>query len=177
MIRIRPYKPCDAGTIVSWCRDEKTFRLWGGPRFGSFPISEETMNRKYFQENGDCTEKDNFYPVTALEGGKPAGHFIIRYLDGDPSLLRFGWVIVDAERRGQRVGQRMLRQGLRYAFGILQARKVTIGVYETNLPALRCYLSAGFRRADPAKDSFEILDGRRTRILELEIGRDEFEKT
>lgn len=47
MIRLRPYKHCDAKRIVSRCKDEKTFMLWGGDHFGTFPISEDIMNQKY----------------------------------------------------------------------------------------------------------------------------------
>ena len=28
MLRIRPYKPSDAETVLSWCRDEKSFYQW-----------------------------------------------------------------------------------------------------------------------------------------------------
>lgn len=28
MLRLRPYKNCDAKTIVTWCKDEISFRKW-----------------------------------------------------------------------------------------------------------------------------------------------------
>ncbi len=28
MIRVRPYKDTDADTILSWCKDEKSFYQW-----------------------------------------------------------------------------------------------------------------------------------------------------
>ena len=48
MLRLRPYKPGDAGTILAWCRDETAFRKWTGDRYASFPITEADMNEKYF---------------------------------------------------------------------------------------------------------------------------------
>ena len=176
MIRLRPYKPCDAKSIVSWCKDEKTFLLWGGDHFGTFPISEEIMNRKYFQNNGDCIEEDNFYPVTAFDDEGIIGHFIMRYLHGDNRILRFGWVIVDDAKRGQKYGQRMLRLGLKYAFEILQVDKVTIGVFEQNASAYRCYLSAGFHQSPEQPESFEEILGEKWKIIELEISKEEFLK-
>ena len=65
MLRLRPYKKCDAREIVSWCKDEKTFLQWGGEHFGKFPIDEYVMNSKYYDNNGDCSETDNFYPKAA----------------------------------------------------------------------------------------------------------------
>ena len=47
--------------------------MWGGERFGNFPVSEDIINRKYFDNNGDCSEEDNFYPITALEDNRAVG--------------------------------------------------------------------------------------------------------
>ena len=68
----------------------------------------------------------------------------MRYLNGNNRLLRFGWVIVDDARRGKGYGTKMLQAGLKYAFDILGAAQVTIGVYENNEPAHECYQKAGF---------------------------------
>ena len=175
MIRLRPYKPCDAKSIVSWCKDEKTFLLWGGDHFGTFPISKEIMNRKYFNDNGDCTEEDNFYPVTAFDDDGIVGHFIMRYLHGDSRILRFGWVIVDDAKRGHKYGQRMLTLGLKYAFEIMQVDKVTLGVFEENAAAYQCYLSTGFHQPPEKPESFEDILGEKWKIIELEISKEEFQ--
>lgn len=154
----------------------KTFLLWGGERFGTFPISEDIMNHKYFNDNGDCGEKDNFYPVTAFDDDGVVGHFIMRYLHGDNRILRFGWVIVDDAKRGCKYGQKMLKLGLKYAFEIMQVDKVTIGVFENNASAYQCYLSTGFRKSKDMEDSFEDIQGEKWKIIELEMSKEEFLK-
>lgn len=174
MIRLRPYKSCDAKSIVSWLNDEKTFLFWGGDRIGAFPLSEDALNHKYFNDNGDCSEDDNFYPVTALDDIGIVGHFIIRYTDSNQKNIRFGWVIVDNNKRGHKYGQLMLKSGLKYAFEIMQADKVTIGVFENNIKAYKCYLSCGFHRAAGAKDSFKDILGEPCKIIELEILKEEY---
>lgn len=174
MIRLRPFKPCDAETVVSWCKDEKTFLFWGGLRFGSFPLSADVMNQKYFAHNGDCGERDNFYPLTAFDESGVVGHFILRYLGGDNTILRFGWVIVDDSKRGQKIGQKMLALGLKYAFEIMRAATVTIGVIEQNTQAYQCYRAVGFRKSESLPDSFVELNGERCRIVELEITKEEY---
>lgn len=60
MLRLRPYKPSDAKTIVSWIKNERTLRLWSSDRFVTFTLSAEVLNHKYIEENGDCSEPDNF---------------------------------------------------------------------------------------------------------------------
>ena len=145
MLRLRPYKPCDAKTIEKWIQDRDVFMKWGGDRFGEFPVSAQDINEKYTLHNGDCAEEDNFYPWIALDDeNHVVGHFIMRYLNGNKRLLRFGWVIVDDARRGKGYGTEMLQTGLKYAFDILGAAQVTIGVYENNEPAHKCYQKAGF---------------------------------
>ncbi|MBR1441007.1 MAG: GNAT family N-acetyltransferase, partial [Lachnospiraceae bacterium] len=47
--------------------------------------------------------------------------------------------------RGSGYGTQMLSLGLKYAFEILGVSKVTIGVFENNEPAHKCYQKLGFR--------------------------------
>ena len=168
MLRLRQYKPCDAKSIISWFKDEKTFLLWGGERFGNYPITEEIMNNKYLCNNGDCEEEDNFYPWTATdEEGNAVGHFIMRYINGDKSIIRFGWVILDDKIRGKGYGKQMLLAGLKYAFEIYKAEEVTIGVFQNNNPAHYCYKSVGF------KDK-EIVKGDYCNIIEMKITKEDY---
>ena len=99
-MRLRPYKPCDAAKLIEWSSDKKTFELWGGHIIGDYPITEDILNDVYFNHHGRCAEPDNFYPMTAFDETGMLGHFIMRYINGDNKLLRFGWVIVDASKRG-----------------------------------------------------------------------------
>ena len=102
MLRLRPYKSCDSKHIADWIKNEETFVKWGGERFGSYPINAKIIDDKYRLNNGDCVEEDNFYPMTAFDDSGVVGHFIMRYINGNNKILRFGWVIVDdAARRIQ----------------------------------------------------------------------------
>ncbi len=174
MLRLRPYKKTDAKTIEKWIKDESVFRLWGGERFGNFPIDAEIINEKYYSDNGDCIEDDNFFPMTAFDENGIVGHFIMRYTGGDNIILRFGWVIIDSSRRGGGLGKEMLKLGLRYAFDIYGARKVTIGVYENNTPAYKCYCSVGFRQISEQSASGLNSDNSDQRVIELEMTEEEY---
>lgn len=172
MLRLRPYKSCDAEEITGWLTDEDVFYKWSGGRFGSFPVCAKDLDDKYILHNGDCAEQDNFYPVTAFDDSGVVGHFIMRYIHGDKRILRFGWVIVDAAKRGKSYGSRMLKQGLKYAFEILGAEKVTIGVFENNLSAYRCYKAVGFQEAFMEKEETAEIKGEKWKIIELEITKE-----
>lgn len=167
MLKLRPYKPCDAAVILSWVKDEETFRKWVTDRYPNYPITPADMNEKYFAHNGDCLEPDNFYPLTACDGHGPAGHMILRYTA--PDTIRFGFVIVDDARRGQGIGRQMLAMAIRYTVEFLGAKKITIGVLDNNPGALRCYLAAGFREVPQAKPVYYELLGQRVKCIELEM--------
>lgn len=169
MLRLRPYKKCDAKTILTWCRDEVSFRKWTFNRYDSYPITEEDMNKKYFDCNGDCDELDNFYPMTAFHGQDLVGHLIMRFIDTEKKILRFGFVIVDDSKRGMGYGKAMIQLALQYAFEILKVEKVTIGVFENNLPAYRCYKSVGFKDVNITEKEMHEICGEMWSILELEI--------
>lgn len=170
MLKLRPYKSCDAQAIAKWVQDRDVFVKWGGERFGDHPVSAETIDQKYRQENGDCAEPDNFYPWTAFDGDRIVGHFIMRYINGDKKLLRFGWVVVDSTARGRGYGAEMLRLGLRYAFDFLGAEKVGIGVFKNNAPAHKCYQKVGFADVGVTKDGA-------WEIIEMEIGKEDHLRT
>ncbi|MBQ8826470.1 MAG: GNAT family N-acetyltransferase [Oscillospiraceae bacterium] len=168
MLRLRTYKACDAETIVSWCKDEESFRRWTSDRYDHFPITAEDMNEKYIDSNGDCTEADNFYPMTAFDENGIVGSLILRYTDEKKKVLRIGFVIVDDSKRGMGYGKEMVRLAVKYAFEIFKAEKVTLGVFENNMPAYRCYKAAGFKEIKTDEAVLCQCCGETWRIVELE---------
>lgn len=173
MLRLRPYKISDAKTIITWCKDETTFRKWTSDRYENFPITEINMNKKYIDNNGDCIEPDNFYPMTAFDESGIVGHLIMRFTDEKKTVLRFGFVIVDDAKRGKGYGKEMISLSLKYAFEILKADRVTIGVFENNMPAYYCYKAAGFKDMETEETICELF-GEKWKVLELELTKEEY---
>lgn len=169
MLRLRPYKPCDAEIIASWVKDERTCRRWCSDRYENYPVTGADINRKYIDNNGDCAEPDNFYPMTAIdESGTPVGHLILRFTDMENRVLRFGFVVVDDSKRGKGYGKEMMTLALKYAFEILKVSKVTIGVFENNPAAYFCYKAAGFRDVEGYEQPCYDFHGEQWKCLELE---------
>ena len=134
MIRIRPYMDSDREAVFRWCGDEETFFLWTAGVLGPYPLTEEGFSKTA-----------GLMRFTALDEKIPTGFFCMRNPKETLDELRVGFVIVDPTKRGRGIGQAMLRLGLDYAFLIYRAERVTLGVFEDNLPARACYASAGFR--------------------------------
>ena len=169
ILRLRPYKSCDGRVIAEWAnKDEEVYFKWSFGLFGAYPVAAETLDDVYQKQNGLCKEADNFYPMVAFDETGAVGQFIMRYVDERHETIRFGWVIVDDAKRGKGYGKRMLELGLRYAFEILKAKKVTIGVFENNKPAYGCYKSLGFTEIPQEEQACFEYRGETWRVVELE---------
>lgn len=171
-LRLRPYKNCDAKTIITWCRDEVSFRKWSADRWESFPITEADMNKKYM----DCMDMDNFYPMTAFDDSGVVGHLIMRFTDEKKEILRLGFVIVDDSKRGMGYGKEMLELALKYSFEILKVEKVTLGVFDNNMSAYYCYKAVGFKETAMDEGEKYNVCGEIWNVLELEIEKKAYEK-
>jgi len=164
MLRLRPYKRCDAERIVSWIKDERTFRQWCADRYESYPITADDMNAHY-----DANAfSDGFFEMTAFDETGITGHLIMRFTDEGKKILRFGFVIVDDAKRGKGYGKQMLELAIKYAFEILMVDKITIGVFENNESAYRCYLSVGFQDTGQTENCTILGENWKCRELALE---------
>lgn len=145
-LRIRQYKTIDAEKIVSWIKDEKALRKWSSDRYGE-------------------------YPITAVDENGPVGHLIMRYTNKAKTVIRFGFIIVDDSKRGMGYGKRMIQMAMCYAFDMLKAEKITLGVFDNNPSAYHCYKAAGFKEVSMEQDIvFEIL-GEKWKCIELEVSK------
>ena len=133
-LRLRPYSEKDADTILSWNKDEIAFYKWTAGVLGEYPLSTEQFNAV-----------KNRMAFTAIDDHEVIGFFTLRMPSDNFDELRFGFVIVDPQKRGQGYGKRMLRLGIRYAKDIFLAKKVSLGVFDNNPSAYHCYKSIGFK--------------------------------
>ena len=158
MIRIRPYRKSDEAEILSWKLDEDTFYKWSFGWLGEYPLTQEK-----FRKTADYSR------FTALDGPDVVGFFTVRNPEQKLDELRFGFVIVDPARRGQGIGKTMLQMGLSYAFSVYQAKRVSLGVYEQNIPAVSCYRGIGFLPTGRT-ESYTIL-GEELEVIEMAVDR------
>lgn len=167
MLRLRPYKKCDAKVIASWIKDEVSFRKWSADRYEKYPVSDVDINNHYEA----AAFSDAFFPMTAFDETGVVGHLIMRFTDEEKRILRFGFIIIDDSKRGMGYGKEMLKLSLQYAFEILKADKVTLGVFENNESAYYCYKAAGFKDVIlETPESYHIFN-EEWKCLELETER------
>ena len=93
----------------------------------------------------------------------------MRFTDEQKQILRFGFVIVDDTKRGKGYGKKMLELALKFAFEILKAEKVTLGVFENNPSAYYCYKAAGFQEITMEEDEYSAILGEKWKCIEMEV--------
>lgn len=156
MLRIRPYKDADAKKILSWSKDELSFYKWNAGVAGKYPLTEEQFGAV-----------KNLMPFTMIEDNEVVGFFTFRDPNEDGKDIRFGFVIVDPALRGKGYGKKMLQLGIIYAKEVYCSEKVSLGVFENNEPAYRCYKSVGFREKGEI-DHYEVM-GETWNCIEMEL--------
>ena len=164
MLRLRPYKPCDASAIVSWIGDEIAFRKWCADRFAAYPITAEDLNRHY----DAMADSDSFFEMTAFDESGPVGHLILRFTDEKKTVVRFGFVIVDAKKRGKGYGKEAMNLLMAWAFEDAGAHRGFLDCKEYNDRALHVYESVGLQREGVLRDTI-FVDGKYENLVVLGI--------
>lgn len=161
MFTIRDYNKNDADKILSWITEEKSFRQWSADKYKVYPITADDMNAFY-----DTISRDSANQYMFCDDGKAIGHFVLRPdPDGDERSIRLGFIIVDSSIRGKGYGKAMLLKALDLVFNIMGKDRVTLGVFENNPNALKCYQSLGFTQWS---ESVYVINGEYWKCLEME---------
>lgn len=163
MLRLRPFKETDSSYILNWIKNEEAFYKWSANRYKAYPPKPEDMIEMY----EEASESGNFFPMTAIDDDGLVGHLILRYTDEKNKEVRFGFIIVDSEKRGKGYGKRMLQLAVKYAKKFLGAKRITLGVFENNPSAKFCYESVGFRETDFI-EMFPVM-GEEWKCIDMEI--------
>lgn len=161
MLRLRPYHPDDAAAVLSWCRDERSFYQWTAGVLGDYPLTEEQFHAVASR-----------MAFTALDDGEMVGFFTMRKLEEAGDEVRFGFVIVNSEKRGEGYGRRILQLGVQYAKEHWGAKKASLGIFENNQPAYRCYRAVGFQDVTPDPPEVYRIHGEDWNCLDLEMRLD-----
>ena len=170
MLRLRPYEKYDAKYIADWFENEYIFHQWCANEYNKYPITANQINAYYEKHE---TENNNFKFMAFNENGT-IGHITMRFTDMAKTTLRFGFVAIDKRQRGKGLGKEMILLALDYAFRILKAETVNLGVFENNESAYRCYKSAGFKDTYLIIPETYIIFGDVWQCRELEYKSEEY---
>jgi RimJ/RimL family protein N-acetyltransferase len=137
--------------MARWFADLAKLAEWGGPEI-RFPLTPDQV-AAWIAEGANDTPRICFTAVDSEN--RPVGH--VQFLCDPPKrwarLGRFG---IAPELRGKGFGRALLERAIGMAFTELDVEHLALAVAPTNAPALRLYLSAGFRDEGRAPGTWTV---------------------
>lgn len=154
-MRLRPFKSQDVLSIINWIpTDEREFTMWSAGRI-PFPATEEILLEHY----SNYIKDENAFVMTAISDlGEPVGCFLMRRADYENESIHMGFIIVDRRLKIRGLGHEMVSLAVKYAFEILNMRRVTLTVFPINEKAHRCYRFVGLHDENYREKAFEFKD-------------------
>lgn len=130
-VRLCPMPRCKAALAVRW-QSEASFALWPNNPF-TWPLTAAQTKAFWLR----CRREGSHW-LLACEGARPVGQLWARQRpDGSVHL---GLILVAPHARGKGMGEAMMRE----AAARFAPATVTVDVYESNIPARRCYEMYGW---------------------------------
>lgn len=143
MIRLVHFQQPDFDQLIHWIHDEEILTNWSGNLF-RFPLSAESLEW-YIKDTNVILVSDAFVFKAIDDAGKTVGHISLGGISWKNRSARITRVLIgNTAERGKGCCQGMIKAALKIAFEELNLHRVSLGVYQNNIPALKCYEKSGF---------------------------------
>lgn len=157
MIRLEYFSQADFQQLIDWVPGASFVVQWSGPTF-RYPLTNEQL-ATYLEGANEPEASKYIFKVIDDATNEVLGHVSLGKVDRNNYLARIGKVLVGAaDSRGKGYGAQIIHGALTFAFAELKLHKVTLGVFDFNVPAIKCYEAAGFRRERLLQDAAKIGD-------------------
>lgn len=162
----------DFQRLIDWIPDAKFMMQWGGPAF-HYPLTHEQL-ADYLEEANTAVSTKYVFNVLDNED-KVIGHISFKDVDRNLKCARIGKVLIGENVRGNGYGTKMMNTALAFAFEMLQLEKVTLGVFDFNTSAIRCYEKVRFQQQTFLKDARQFEDEYWS-LIEMAISAEEWKQ-
>lgn len=170
MIRLEPFTKHDFDQLIGWIKNESLLKHWAGDLF-KFPLSVENLTW-YITDTNVVGESDAFvYKAVDTDTGLGVGHISLGGLSYKNRAGRISRVFVEPVGKG--VCQEMVKAVIKIGFEDLHLHRISLGVYDDNPGAVRCYEKSGFRVEGRGRDVFRY-EGAWWSMIEMSILEDEW---
>ncbi len=175
MIRLDYFTPSDFQQLIDWLDNEQLLKEWSGSLF-SFPLTEQSLSW-YLEGANDPSNPDAFiYKAVDTETGEAVGHISLGSFSETHKAARITRVLVgNTAVRGRGYCQGMIKAILRIGFEELGLHRISLGVYDFNEPAIRCYEKAGMKKEGVLRDVVRYQDGYWS-LVEMAMLEDEWQQ-
>ncbi|MFD3272898.1 GNAT family N-acetyltransferase [Paenibacillus dendritiformis] len=173
MITLQYFAPSDFQQLISWSGDEAFLLQWAGPEF-KYPLSEDQL-LEYIKGANDVERSTRLiYKAIETETNHIVGHISIGRIDRENRSGRIGKVLIgNKTSRGKGYGTQIMQQALRIGFEELRLHRISLGVFDFNVSARRCYEKLGFVQEGVTRDARRYQDSYWS-LIEMSILEDEW---
>ncbi|BFH69862.1 GNAT family N-acetyltransferase [Paenibacillus dendritiformis] len=176
MIALQYFEPSDFQQLISWSGDEAFLLQWAGPEF-KYPLTEDQL-LEYIKGANDVERSHRLiYKAIETETNQTVGHISIGRIERYNRSARIGKVLIgNKSSRGKGYGTQIMQQALRIGFEELQLHRISLGVFDFNESARRCYEKLGFVQEGVTRDARRYQDSYWS-LVEMSILEDEWGNT
>lgn len=144
MIKLEYFTAADFDGLLEWVQDEDLLVQWAGTQF-RFPLTPGKLDR-YIAEANDFNNSSTFiYKAYDSGTGRTVGHISLTAINRENRSARITRVLVANSERGKGIAEQMVKALMHIGFGQLNLHRMSLGVYDTNHPAIKCYKKCGFQ--------------------------------
>ena len=158
MIRLEYITRDDFIKVLDWNKNTMPEFLlqWAGPMF-EYPLTEEQLDT-YFSRGVNEQDSDTFvYKIVETENNQCVGMIELGEIDIRNKSGRVGrFLIGEQDFRGRGTGQLVLKTIIGIGFEKLGLHRISLGVFDFNQLAIRCYEKVGFVKEGLLRDSRKV---------------------
>ena len=143
MIRLAYFERSDFEQLIEWIDTESLLVHWSG-RIFRFPLTVRSLEW-YLKDTNDIESSDTFiYKAIDVESGKTVGHISLGGISNKNRAARISRVLVgNNNARLKGVCRQMVSAVLKIGFEDLKLHRISLGVYDDNPSAVKCYERCG----------------------------------
>jgi RimJ/RimL family protein N-acetyltransferase len=146
MIKLDLIEKEDLHKIIEWNVNKSSDDLlqWAGPKF-NYPLTLDQIENYFLNEVKNGELNIFIYKILLIDTGEMIGTIELRETDKDNKIGRICRFLIGEEKyRGKNIGATVLNKVLEIGFQSMRFEKITLGVFDFNNGAIRCYEKAGF---------------------------------
>ena len=144
MIKLAYFTPDDFPLLINWISDEDLLMNWAGTQF-KYPLTAEKLNWYLRDANNFEDSSTLIYKAVDTESNQMVGHVSLTAVNRVNRSARITRVFVGPAERGRGIGEQITKAVLEIGFNLLKLHRMSLGVFDFNQPAIRCYKKCGFR--------------------------------
>ena len=152
MVRLEFFDTEDFKQLIEWINTEHLITNWAGSLF-KYPLTEDSLDW-YIEDKNNLDKSDAFiYKAVDTKTGKTVGHISLGSVSKKNRSARISRVLVgNTTERGKGYCTGMINAILKIGFEDLKLHRISLGVYDFNQSAIRCYEKCGFVKEGMMRD-------------------------